>query len=166
MIALATLYIGLCLTSMNNPAGTRTRSSSSQITSFSGAVETNADLGLPHPPSTAAEFIASFQISLPVLLACVQDIIVLYPIWESFEPGAGGLRQTLVKDAAAAPAMKAAPAESKEKFLADGAEALVRKMIEDRMVDTGHPDNAGQTAEATGRPGSSGSMAGRKRPRA
>lgn len=42
----------------------------------------------PLPPGviTAAQFISTFNVSLPVLFACVQDLVALYPIWEGFEP--------------------------------------------------------------------------------
>ena len=119
VISVAVLYVGFCLTAMNNPSGTRTRSSSSQINTLASALESNQALGLPPPPNGAAEFIASFQISLPVLLACVQDIIVLYPIWEAFEPSK--------------------PAAANDKFGPEQAEVLVRRMIQARSVALNHP---------------------------
>ena len=139
IIALSSLYIGFCLTAMSsNP---RTRITTSQITSSLS----NASLELPPPPSDAAEFIASFQVSLPVLFACVQDLLVLYPIWEGFEPSA----------------RNAGVGDGKEAFGMEEAEGLVRKMIEDRLVDVGHPDDAG------GADGASGvtPLAGKKRTR-
>ena len=170
VIALAVLYIGFCLTAMNNPSGTRTRSSSSQINTLATSLSTNTALNLPPPPSSAAEFLASFEVSLPALLACVQDIIVLYPIWESFEPSGANSRQaqsrgpTPPSATAAAPATASdGPSEMKEKFGVMEAEALVMRMIEERMVDVGHPDNAGQNEETTGL--AKGQFAGRKRAR-
>lgn len=135
VIALAALYIGFCMTQISNTSGTRTRSSApSQTQTRPG--NRNADLGIGSPPTSAAEFIASFEVSLPVLLACVQDIIVLYPIWEDFEPSL-------------APRIATIGTEKSEKFGVYEAEALVRRMIEERMVDVGHPDNAGRTDEST-----------------
>ncbi len=158
---------------MNNPSGTRTRSSSSQVHTLATSLSTNSALNLPPPPTSAAEFLASFEVSLPVLLACVQDIIVLYPIWESFEPSSVSARQaqqqaqgsTTLGAAAAGVAGQAGQTkgqEGKEKFGPEEAEALVRRMIEERMVDVSHPDNAGQTDEAMGLK----QLAGRKRARA
>lgn len=205
VIALSALYIGFCLTALNNATSTRTRSSSSQLQTLASSIEVNAALGLPPPPKDAAEFIASFEVAMPVLLACVQDIVVLYPIWEAFEPtqragaggvgsGAGGMNAggaasggigggvgmggglgagmagntgmgmtTLAAAAAAASGQNGLgagagagagggkkDAEGKEKFGPEEAEALVRRMIEERMVDVGHPDNAGVTGAANG----------------
>jgi cyclin C len=200
VIALSALYIGFCLTALNNATSTRTRSSSSQLQTLASSIEVNAALGLPPPPKDAAAFIASFEVAMPVLLACVQDIVVLYPIWEAFEPtqraggaaaGAGGMNAaggvagigggagmggglgagmagntgmgmtTLAAAAAAASAQDGLgagggavggkkDAEGKEKFGPEEAEALVRRMIEERMVDVGHPDNAGVTGTANG----------------
>jgi len=162
---------------MNNPTGARTRSSSSQLTSLVNATDVNRELGLPPPPSGAAEFIASFEVSLPVLLACVQDIIVLYPIWEAFEPSTrpqGASANTPAKGAglgALAAGLKADKPDSKvEKFGPEEAEALIKRMIEERAVDLNHPDNAGQTEEAkkapsVGSTSSNGSLAGKKRAR-
>ncbi|KAK4688695.1 cyclin-C, partial [Tremellales sp. Uapishka_1] len=133
IIALACLYIGFIISAQAAHA-TRTRSSSSQVAAPAGT----AALHLPSSPKTPAEFLASFQVSLPTLMACVQDIIVLYPIWESFEaspryPGA--------------PVDVGSPAPlgggKDEKFGPEDAERLVRKMIEDRMFDTSHPDHMG-----------------------
>lgn len=134
VIALASLYIAFTLTSMTNNGSARTRSSSSQVTTLLSSIETNSTLGLPPPPTTPAEFLASFEVSLPVLMACVQDIIVLYPIWEAFEPSRG------------------ATAKEGDKFGPDDAEALIRRMIEERAVDVGHPDNAGKEDKKRARP--------------
>ena len=198
IIALASLYIGFCLTAMNNPSGTRTRSSSNQIQTLTSSISINTALNLPAPPTSAAEFLASFEVSLPVLLACVQDIIVLYPIWESFEPsnvsahrqgqgqgqgGQTGGSTTLANATANAsgsatltatlnPAVTGIPKvtgdagekDTKEVFGPKEAEALVRRMIEERMVDVGHPDNAGRPDEGVA--GELEPLAGRKRSRA
>jgi len=105
---------------------------------MANSVSINESLGLGPPPSSAVDFIASFQVSLPLLLACVQDIVVLYPIWESFEPA-------LTKNGAplaTRPGMEQFKKDI-EKFGPEEAEALVRKMIEDRMIDANHPDHAG-----------------------
>lgn len=167
MVSLAVLYIGFCLTAMNNPTGTRTRSSSSQVNNLVSSIETNTALGLGNPPVGAAEFIASFEVSLPILLACVQDIIVLYPIWEAFEPSSSrnqsqGAPATL---AAAASGMRIGVAEKKEenkdRFGPEEAEALVRKMIQERAVDLSHPDTASQESKR-----SIASSVGKKRARA
>jgi len=175
IIALAVLYTGFCLTAMNNPSGTRTRSSSSQVNTLASSLFTNTALNLPPPPTSAAEFLASFEVSLPVLLACVQDIIVLYPIWESFEPSSAASRAAQARGPASsagavatAGAIGPAPTTKgddvvKEKFGPEEAEALVRRMIEDRVVDVGHPDHAGQTEEAVG--AGIGQLAGMKRSR-
>lgn len=146
IIALAALYIGFTLSSMT-PA-TRSRSSSSQMATPMSASEINAALSLPLPPSASADFLATFQVSLPLLMACVQDIIVLYPIWEKFEPsGAIKGKQPVVDDA------QAAAAKAKEpKFGPDDAESLVKKMIEERMRDVAAEDAKEQ-------------IAGKKRPR-
>jgi cyclin C len=157
---------------MNNPTGARTRSSSSQLTSLVNATDINRELGLPPPPSGAAEFIASFEISLPVLLSCVQDIVVLYPIWEAFEPStrpnAGA--NTPTSGLGALAALKGDKTETKkEKFGPEEAEALIKRMIEERAVDLNHPDNAGQEeakkAPSIGSTSSNGSLAGKKRTR-
>ena len=166
VISLAVLYLGFCLTSMSNPTGARTRSSSSQMHTLSSAVETNAALGLPPPPTGAAEFIASFQVSLPVLLACVQDIIVLYPIWETFEPSTrppGGAPTTLA--AAAAGLNKAATDgkdANKDRFGPEQAEQLVRFMIESRAKDAAGQEPAPRSPAEAART-VSGSLAGKKR---
>lgn len=137
IIALASLYIAFTLTSASG-SGTRTRSST-QVNSITSALEANQALGLDPPPANSAEFLASFQVSLPVLFACVQDIICLYPIWEAFEPS------PVRANGAAAVASPAAPAP---KFTPEDAEGLVRRIIEERMVDLGHPDDAGKSEES------------------
>lgn len=173
VISLAVLYIGFCLTAMNNPTGARTRSSSSQVNSIATSMETNKELGLPPPPSGAAEFIACFEVSLPVLLACVQDIIVLYPIWEAFEPSNNRAQGNAAAGAAPGTSAlgagtNATPKDKKDKFGIEEAEALIRRMIEERAVDLSHPDNAGKPDD--GRKSSNGSptnsLAGKKRARA
>jgi cyclin C len=144
IIALAALYIGFTLSSMT-PA-TRSRSSSSQMAQPLTAAEINAALSLPPPPSASSDFLATFQISLPILMACVQDIIVLYPIWEKFEPSGVMKGKQPVDEASAA-------AKAKEvKFGPEDAEALVKKMIEERMRDVATEDAKEQ-------------VAGKKRPR-
>lgn len=133
VIALAALYIAFTLTTMSgNQARTR---SSSQLQTLALSLENNSSLGLPPPPGGPAEFLASFEVSLPVLMACVQDIIVLYPIWEAFEPSP------------TRPGSNAAPAPQppEGKFGPDDAEALVRRMIEEHMVDVGHPEDGGRS---------------------
>lgn len=93
------------------------------------ATEINAALSLPAPPTASSEFLASFQVSLPLLMACVQDIIVLYPIWEKFEPSGAIKGKQPVEDSQA-------KVKAKEvKFGPDDAEALVKKMIDERMKD-------------------------------
>lgn len=133
VIALAALYIAFTLTTMSGNAA-RTRSSS-QLQTLAHSLENNASLGLPPPPGSPAEFLASFEVSLPVLLACVQDIIVLYPIWEAFEPSPQRPGSNMV----------APPQPPEGKFGPDDAEALVRRMIEEHMVDVGHPEDGGRT---------------------
>ncbi|WVR03181.1 hypothetical protein IAU60_000172 [Kwoniella sp. DSM 27419] len=156
IVALSAIYIAFCLTSMNN-ASSRTRTSSSQVHTLSTSTSVNEALSLPPPPANAAEFLAGFQVSLPTLFACVQDIVCLYPVWESFEPTS--MRQSSAMAAAQAAQMEALaqaqaqaqgrgvngkPAKEKEKFGPDEAEVLVRRMIEARIVDIGHPSNAGK----------------------
>ncbi|TXT05044.1 hypothetical protein VHUM_03864 [Vanrija humicola] len=138
VVALAAVYIAFTLTTMTGSAA-RTRSSS-QVNTLAASLETNTALGLPPPPTTPAEFLASFEVSLPVLFSCVQDIITLYPIWEAFEPSP---QRASVNGAAATPG-----SADTAKFGPEEAEALVRKMIEEHMVDVGHPDDAGKTALA------------------
>ncbi|ODN89661.1 cyclin C [Cryptococcus wingfieldii CBS 7118] len=139
IIALSALYIAFCLTSMSNSTS-RTRNASTQIHSFASSLSTNNQLHLSPPPASAAEFLAGFQLNLPMLFGCVQEIVGLYPIWEAFEPtlrgaqgqqkGTGGLAGT-------------GKGEQKDKFGVEEAEALVRRMIEGRMTDLGHPDDGG-----------------------
>lgn len=163
----------------------------------------------PLPPLalTFATFLSTFNVSLPVLFACVQDLVALYPIWEGFEPtpmpgaaaaaaaavsgGTGGSRGILSgtpATAAAAAAQAAAtggpgggvgaidprvglgitgsiPTQQQSQLLGTAgrngmqqpqqqqkhqgipfgprdAEALVRRMIEERAIDASHPDKA------------------------
>jgi cyclin C len=125
IVALAALYIGFTLSSMT-PA-TRSRSTSSQQSFIMSAADINAALSLPSPPSIPAEFMASFQVNLPLLMACVQDIIVLYPIWEKFEPSV--VKSRTVED------VRNVPKTGQAKFGPEDAEILVQKMIEERMED-------------------------------
>lgn len=143
IVALAALYIAFTLTSSSGTSARSTRSST-QVGTITQAIETNAALGLAPPPSGAAEFLASFQVSLPTLFACVQDIICLYPIWEAFEPSP---TRPGTQAAAAAAAAAAANGNKGPKFTPEDAEALVRRMIEERMVDVGHPDDAGAAGD-------------------
>jgi cyclin C len=133
IVALAALYIAFTLTAMSSSSA-RTRSSS-QMNTLAASIDTNAALQLPPPPGGTAEFLASFQVSLPALFACVQDMICLYPIWEAFEPSPQRNN-----------AAQAAPPPNPDggKFGPEDAEALVRKMIEEHMIDVGHPDDAGR----------------------
>ena len=138
IIALAALYIGFTLSSMT-PA-TRSRSASSQMQTALGmsSAEINAALSLPSPPDSASAFLASFQVSLPLLMACVQDIIVLYPIWEKFEPSGVIKGKQPVEDTQA-------KAKAKEvKFGPDDAEALVKRMVDERMRDIAAEDTKEQ----------------------
>ncbi|WVQ94229.1 hypothetical protein IAU59_001307 [Kwoniella sp. CBS 9459] len=185
VIALAAVYIAFCLTSMNN-ASSRTRTSSSQLHTLANSISTNEALSLPPPPSSAAEFLAGFQVNLPILFACVQDIVCLYPVWESFEPT--GMRHNSAQAQALAQAQAQAQANSqqpqqqqakhgkdrdkdkdKDKFGPEEAETLVRRMIEERMVDMGHPNNAGKSDKRSNPPTSLNSnldpLTGRKRAR-
>jgi cyclin C len=101
------------------------------------AAEINAALSLPSPPNASSEFLASFQVSLPLLMACVQDIIVLYPIWEKFEPSGVIKGKQPVEDSAT-------KAKAKEiKFGPEDAETLVKRMVDERMRDIA----AGETKE-------------------
>lgn len=152
---------------------------------------------------------ASFEISWPVLLACLQDIVALYPIWEGFEPARPAAPQlnsqntnsqntsasytassgsgadspiapgtitpgmTLAQAAAASgkldpaavlrslqrPASTGSRSGGNETFGPTEAEALVRRMIEERMVDLSHPENAGAGSAHE----SPAQIAGRKR---
>nr|XP_018266245.1 cyclin C [Kwoniella dejecticola CBS 10117]OBR88403.1 cyclin C [Kwoniella dejecticola CBS 10117] len=170
IISLSAIYIAFCLTSMNSSSASRTRttSSSSQLNSIQSSTTINEQLGIDPPPNSAANFLAGFQVNLNILFACVQDIICLYSIWENFEPtsmrnphnpnqnqnqsqqpqnqlksvfGGGGGSMTGNEDGK--------DGNKKEKFGPEEAEALVRRMIESRLVDMGHPNNAGanQTAK-------------------
>ena len=166
IIALSVLYIGYCVSPPTTNQA-RTRSANSQANPSASSVETNEALDLGTPPASPAEFIASFNVSLPVLFACIQDIVALYPIWESFEPSTArqqaapvGVSTAAAAAAASAVGSLAKKPESgteKDKFGAEQAEALVRRMIEERMVDVGHPDDAGE--------GTIPHAAGKKRPR-
>jgi len=141
IIALAALYIAFTLTTMS-ASSARTRSSS-QMNTLAASIEANNALQLPPPPNGPAEFLASFQVSLPTLFACVQDMICLYPIWEAFEPSPQRNNANSAHAQAAPP-----PNPDGGKFGPDEAEALVRKMIEEHMVDMGHPDDAGRPIKA------------------
>ncbi|ORY23540.1 hypothetical protein BCR39DRAFT_549092 [Naematelia encephala] len=157
---------------------TRTRAStannppSAKLLSRQQTIAADERLGLPPPPKGVAEFIASFQVSLPVLLACVQEIMVLYPIWESFEPSSAsslssntststtsslgfgvdinmsmgwrGSRNGVGAGNGTGSGGVGIGGGKKDKFGPEEAEALIRKMIEERMVDLNHPDNAGK----------------------
>lgn len=107
---------------------TRSRSHSTQQTFPLSASEINAALNVPSPPTVPAEFLASFQVNLPVLLACVQEIIVLYPVWEKFEP-------VPLKGKQPAEIDSKADKDGVEKFLPEHAEKLVQAMIDERMTD-------------------------------
>lgn len=73
-------------------------------------------------------------------MACVQDIIVLYPIWEKFEPSGVMKGKQPVDEAQIA-------AKAKEiKFGPEDAEVLVKKMIEERMKDVALEDAKEQVA--------------------
>jgi cyclin C len=107
---------------------TRSRSHSTQQTFTLSAAEINAALSLPKLPSGPADFLASFQVNLPVLLACVQEIIILYPVWEKFEPVPLKGKQPVEVD----------PKVDKDgvaKFGPEDAEKLVQAMIDERMTD-------------------------------
>ena len=126
IISLSALYIGFCLTAMNNPSGTRARSSSSQVTNLASSAESDIALGLPSPPAGSAEFLATFQVSLPTIFACIQDIIVLYPIWEAFDSS----RTTGNTATTTAALLRSHPApgqakDIKEKFTVEDAEPTV-----------------------------------------
>lgn len=214
MIALAVLYIGFTLTRLAPSDRSRTRASSSQLQTLAASIQANEALGLPPPPAGAAEFMASFEVSLPFLLACVQDIVSLYPIWEEFDParksaaaqqqqqqqaqaqaaataansgapspvGGGAITPGMTLAQAAAASGKIDPvavlrslqkpaeggaagmaAGKTERFGPVEAEALVRRMIEERMVDLNHPENAGAGTPGVGVAESPAQIAGRKR---
>jgi cyclin C len=126
IVALAVLYIGFTLSSMTPT--TRSRSHSTQQTFTLSASEINAALSIPSPPTAPAEFLASFQVNLPVLMACVQEIIVLYPVWEKFEP-------VPLKGKQPAEVNTKAEKDGVPKFLPEDAERLVQAMIDERMTD-------------------------------
>jgi len=126
IVALAVLYIGFTLSSMTPT--TRSRSHSTQQTFPLSAAEINAALNVPSPPTAPAEFLASFQVNLPILLACVQEIIVLYPIWEKFEP-------VPLKGKQPADVDSKVDKDGVQKFLPEHAEKLVQAMIDERMKD-------------------------------
>jgi cyclin C len=136
IVALAALYIGFTLSSMT-PA-TRSRSTSTQQSFAMTPTEINAALSLPPPPTIPAEFMASFQVNFPLLMACVQDIIVLYPIWEKFEPSV--VKSRTIED------VKNPPKTAQVKFGPEDAEVLVGKMIEERMKDLAAADAKEQLA--------------------
>lgn len=168
IIALSAIYIAFCLTSMSNSSA-RTRASSTQRPELLQSASINDGLNLLPPPKNAAEFLAGFQVSLPMLFSCVQEIIGLYPVWEAFEPTVMRNSQAQAKTGnavAAAAGTKSGQNDSaqdkKDKFGLEEAESLVRKMIEERMIDLGHPDNAGvEKAAGTG----PSNVAGKKRAR-
>ncbi|RXK39633.1 hypothetical protein M231_03135 [Tremella mesenterica] len=144
IIALAVICIALGLATVSNPAQSKTRSSSTQQNTLAQSTSISESLGIRPPSTEAAGFLASFNVSLPVLLACVQDIIVLYPIWETFEPSAARNQpQGPLAAATAAVQKDKLEVEGEDKFGPEEAEALVRRMIEERVVDVGHPDDAG-----------------------
>ncbi|WWC67226.1 uncharacterized protein I206_101133 [Kwoniella pini CBS 10737] len=161
IIAISAIYVAFCLTSMNSSSASRTRtsSSSSQLNSVQSSTTINEQLGLDPPPNSASNFLAGFQVNLNILFACVQDIIRLYSIWESFEPTSmrntnnpQNQQQNHLKSVLGGASMTGTEDGidgKKEKFGFEEAEVLVRKMIESRLVDMGHPNNAGanQTAK-------------------
>lgn len=61
-------------------------------------------------------------------MACVQEIIVLYPVWEKFEP-------VPLKGKQPAESGSKAEKDGVEKFLPEDAERLVQAMIDERMTD-------------------------------
>lgn len=75
---------------------------------------------------------ASFQVNLPLLMACVQDIIVLYPIWEKFEPSL--VKSRTIED------VRNPPKNGLAKFGPEDAELLVQRMIDERMKDLATAD--------------------------
>lgn len=151
----------------------RTRASSTQRPELLQSASINEGLNLLPPPKNAAEFLAGFQVSLPMLFGCVQEIIGLYPVWEAFEPTVMRNSQAQAETGNAAAPVPAATGtktgqnndlvqDKKDKFGLEEAESLVRKMIEERMIDLGHPDNAGvEKASGTG----PSNVAGKKRAR-
>jgi len=129
IVALAALYIGFTLSSMT-PA-TRSRSHSTQTNFPLSAAEINAALTVPAPPTIPAEFMASFQVNLPILLACVQEIIILYPVWEKFEPVPIKGKQPVDTTGEGSKV----DSNGQAKFGPEDAERLVRMMINERMED-------------------------------
>lgn len=94
-------------------------------------------------------------------MACVQDIVVLYPIWEGFEPaqragaagssgnGNGGRGMlnglpNLRAGMSGGSTTGTGGGSDEAAFGPTEAEALVRRMIEERAVDLLHPDDAGK----------------------
>lgn len=121
VIALAALYISFTISAQSAQALAPSTSSSNT---------SNVRLRSSDPaskPSTAAEFLASFEVSLPVLLACVQDIITIYPLWNEMENNLAS-----AEDAGGGRGI----GESE-------AEGLVRRMIEAHLLDLNHPEDAG-----------------------
>jgi cyclin C len=129
IVALAALYIGFTLSSMT-PA-TRSRSHSTQTNFPLSAAEINAALNVPTPPTIPAEFMASFQVNLPILLACVQEIIILYPVWERFEPVPVKGKQPVDTSGESSKL----DISGNPKFGPEDAERLVQVMIDERMED-------------------------------
>jgi cyclin C len=120
IIALAALYISFTINASSAAAlAPSTSSNNTSSVRLRSADPTSK-------PSTAAEFLASFEVSLPVLLACVQDIITIYPLWNEMENNLAS-----AEDAGGGRGV----GESE-------AEALVRRMIEAHLLDLNHPDSA------------------------
>ncbi|WWC85405.1 uncharacterized protein L201_000268 [Kwoniella dendrophila CBS 6074] len=171
VISISAVYIAFCLTSMNssnnssnsnnNNSTQRTRqnssssgstnSNSTQLHSIQQSINTNEQLGLNKPPNSASEFLSGFQINLTILFSCIQDIISLYSIWESFEPSSISRhhqqqqqqQQNQIRSTLSNVNGDAKEEAKKEKFGPEEAEHLIRKMIESRIIDMGHPNNAG-----------------------
>jgi len=61
-------------------------------------------------------------------MACVQEIIVLYPVWEKFEP-------VPLKGKQPAEVNTKVEKDGVPKFLPEDAERLVQAMIDERMTD-------------------------------
>ncbi|WVO16041.1 hypothetical protein L204_103706 [Cryptococcus depauperatus] len=157
VIALSAIYIAFCLTSMSNSSA-RTRTSSSQLHTLATSISINEQLHLSSPPAGAAEFLAGFQISLPILFGCVQEIIGLYPLWEAFEPTTTrnqtsgqhkGLSPVMPPTSLGLKTRQAATQNKEEKFGTEEAEVLVRRMIDARMTDLGHPDMTNTNKSST-----------------
>jgi len=82
-------------------------------------------------------------------------MVVLYPIWEAFEPSP----RSAGRDKGGNLGVGGGVVEI---FGPEEAEALVRRMIEERAADLAHPDNAGKgTAELSSDP--LAQIVGRKR---